>query len=195
MPESTSLRERRRTETAAAIVDAGRALFRDVGYAATRTGDIARSAGLSEATLFRYFPAKSSIALAATGDRMDLVLELLATQPDGVDAVEAAFGVVGALRVAELFGPDDPVVGEIALVVTEPELRPALDARINAASATAAEVFARRAGRSTPELVDRVQAHAVVGAVQAAAEAWLADIDGAPFLDVLTEAFGLLALR
>ncbi len=89
-----SLRERRRVETRAEIADAARALFAERGYQATRTSDIGDRAGVSDATLFRYFASKPGIALAAVTERVDLVLAHLADQPSDRGDLEAARAVL-----------------------------------------------------------------------------------------------------
>jgi len=53
--------ERPRTEREAAILQAATAIFSAKGYRAARTADIASSAGVTERTLFRYFPSKDKL--------------------------------------------------------------------------------------------------------------------------------------
>ena len=190
---SISLRERRRAETAAEIVHAARALFADRGYQETRTSDIASRAGVSDATLFRYFASKSDIALAGVAERVDFALERLAAQPTDLGELEAAQLVLSEVLDLSLFGPDDPAVAEIALVGVAPELLPALDSKINAAAEATAQVLASRSGRPRPTLRDRVHAHQIASAVQAAAETWFEDRSGPPFTALLAEAFAVLA--
>ena len=52
---------RPRTAKEAAIVDAATRLFGEKGYAGTRTADVAAAAGVTERTLFRYFPTKEKL--------------------------------------------------------------------------------------------------------------------------------------
>lgn len=52
---------RPRSAKEAAIVDAATRLFGEKGYAGTRTADIAAAAGVTERTLFRYFPSKEKL--------------------------------------------------------------------------------------------------------------------------------------
>lgn len=52
---------RPRTAKEAAIVDAATRLFGEQGYERTRTADIAAAAGVTERTLFRYFPSKEKL--------------------------------------------------------------------------------------------------------------------------------------
>ena len=52
---------RPRTTKEAAIVEAATRLFGEKGYVATRTADVAAAAGVTESTLFRYFPTKEKL--------------------------------------------------------------------------------------------------------------------------------------
>jgi AcrR family transcriptional regulator len=62
-----SLRERKKMETAARILDVSQRLFLDSGYGSTSIVDIAAAAGVSRASLFNYYNGKPAIieALAA----------------------------------------------------------------------------------------------------------------------------------
>ena len=53
--------ERPRTEKEEAILQAATAIFCAKGYRDARTADIAASAGVTERTLFRYFPTKDQL--------------------------------------------------------------------------------------------------------------------------------------
>jgi len=56
-----ALYSRPRTAKEAAIVEAATRLFGEKGYAGTRTADVAAAAGVTERTLFRYFPSKEKL--------------------------------------------------------------------------------------------------------------------------------------
>jgi len=70
MGTSTKLADR-----SAKIVDAAAQLFARQGYHGTSTREIAQHAGISENTIFRYFPAKEDLFWAALNSRFS-VLEL-----------------------------------------------------------------------------------------------------------------------
>ena len=53
--------EKPQTEPEAALIQAATRLFAERGYDATRTAQIAAMAGVTERTLFRYFPTKSAL--------------------------------------------------------------------------------------------------------------------------------------
>lgn len=64
-------RERRKEQTRADILAAATELFDEVGYDAARTAEIARRAGVSEPTVFRYFATKAEIAMAPFQEWVD----------------------------------------------------------------------------------------------------------------------------
>lgn len=53
--------EKPQTEPEAAIIQAATRLFGERGYDATRTAQVASMAGVTERTLFRYFPTKNAL--------------------------------------------------------------------------------------------------------------------------------------
>lgn len=57
------VRESRRLRTRHELLHYGLALFEDQGYGGTTIGDIARRAGVSERTFFRYFASKEELVL------------------------------------------------------------------------------------------------------------------------------------
>ena len=80
-------------------------------------GDVARRAGLSRQTLYRYFPSKDALVTAVVGaETTDLIEQVLAASADIEDpraSLEAALGT--ALRLVR----DHPLLDR--LVRTEPE--------------------------------------------------------------------------
>ena len=58
-----SARPSKRERTLAALLGAGLDLFERQGYEQTTVAEIARAAGVTEMTFFRYFPAKEHLLL------------------------------------------------------------------------------------------------------------------------------------
>ena len=79
-------------EKEAAIQAAAERLFAERGYAATRTADIAQAAGVTERTLFRYFPDKDALL------RRVLYPALLAMAGEPLEAPSFARWFDGLLR-------------------------------------------------------------------------------------------------
>jgi AcrR family transcriptional regulator len=55
------LRERKKSQSRAAIADAALAMFAERGFEATTVADVAKQAGVSPATVARYFTSKESL--------------------------------------------------------------------------------------------------------------------------------------
>ncbi|KAB2911631.1 MAG: TetR/AcrR family transcriptional regulator [Hyphomicrobiaceae bacterium] len=81
-----------KTDVRAKILQAALALFAEVGFAKARSGDICARAGISNGSLFHFFPTKEAIAVA-------LYVEAVASyQADLVAALEAGRTPAAALR-------------------------------------------------------------------------------------------------
>ncbi|HEX9285428.1 MAG TPA: TetR/AcrR family transcriptional regulator [Nitrospirales bacterium] len=65
-------------ERQASIISAAASLFAQKGFNGTTTREIARTAGISEALLFRYFPTKRALYAAILAEKVQLS-QLLAT--------------------------------------------------------------------------------------------------------------------
>lgn len=107
---STSMRSRaaRRVEIRAALLVAASDMFDEVGYDAARTGEIAKRAGVAQATLFRHFETKADLALhhlrGVVDDLVASVLErpLHESPYVAVSAVVSEPGVIAALTSDEV---------------------------------------------------------------------------------------------
>ncbi|MDH4093199.1 MAG: TetR/AcrR family transcriptional regulator [Betaproteobacteria bacterium] len=98
------------SEREVAIVRAAERLFAERGFAATRTADIAQAAGVTERTLFKYFPDKDALL------RRVLYPALLAAAGEPLEAPSFAEWFAGFLR-ARLEGASaDPNALRLVLV-------------------------------------------------------------------------------
>ena len=61
MSGEPSLRERKKELTRQAIADAAQRLFVERGFEAVTVAEVARAAGVSEGTVFNYFPTKEDL--------------------------------------------------------------------------------------------------------------------------------------
>lgn len=68
LPAEPSLRERKKNETRVRLVETAGRLFRELGYVETSVDRIAREAGVSLPTLFRYFPTKADLLFHGADD-------------------------------------------------------------------------------------------------------------------------------
>src|SRR5215469_17329630 len=91
MITQSSLRERKKARTRAAIREHALRLFRENGYQKTTVEDIAAAAEVSPSTFFRYFPTKEDVVLQ--DDMDDRLFEAFERQP-------ASLSPLAALRAA-----------------------------------------------------------------------------------------------
>ncbi|MBK8082373.1 MAG: TetR family transcriptional regulator [Devosia sp.] len=90
---STGLRERTRRAVRREIAETASRLFLERGYAATTIDDIAAVVGMSQRSVFRYFPTKEDLLL----EKFDLAAEQLL---DRLARIPAAEPIWSALRQA-----------------------------------------------------------------------------------------------
>lgn len=108
-----SLRSRKKAEKEHAIIEAATDLFREQGFEATRTADIAARAGIATGTLFNYAPNKRAVVVLIWKHRVKQLVEtvlaagLAAEGP--LDTVEAVFRPIFA------FYDEDRELGRVFL--------------------------------------------------------------------------------
>ncbi|MEE1761195.1 TetR/AcrR family transcriptional regulator [Streptomyces sp. SP18BB07] len=81
-PKPPGLRERMRATVRAEVTQVALRLFTDQGFEQTTADQIAAEAGLSRASLFRYFGTKEDIVLGGLEGDGQQVVEALAARPD-----------------------------------------------------------------------------------------------------------------
>ena len=77
------LRERRRQQTRARIVDAAAELFAERGFDEVSVVEIAQRAGVVEKTVFNHFPVKEGLVLATDPPMRAALLHAVASRPAG----------------------------------------------------------------------------------------------------------------
>lgn len=187
-----TLRERRSRETAELIVAAARRSFAERGYQATRVAAIANEVGVSEATVFRYFPNKSDLATVALRERWTMLAGRLADQPAELGELDAARNVLTDALDLELIGPEDPLLQEIELLGTTPDLDQAIPLLVNALADDIMFALARRQGRDEPSFRDGVMGRVIATAMWAASQWWFGN-PSRPISEWAAEAFDIVA--
>lgn len=163
------LRERRRLETQRELSDAALDLFELHGVHGTTVDDIARRAGTSQRTFFRYFATKEAAVFASSDDSARVVGDAIAAVRAGASVVEGIerswlnllerFDAhpdehIRALRIHRLVGAE-PSLLALALRNEADEADQLTDAAVDAAGADA-DVLGARAAVSTMALVLRL---------------------------------------
>ncbi|MFB1298563.1 TetR family transcriptional regulator [Mycobacterium sp. pW049] len=118
----TSLRERNRNRTLRDIEAAALDLFEQDGYASTTVDQIARRAGVSSATFFRYFGSKEEVLFVNEQDAVDELVALVAAREDREASLAALSEPVAAFAHSYLNDADAETRRATRLVMTTREL-------------------------------------------------------------------------
>lgn len=184
-PERTTKRAR----TLAALVDAGLELFEEQGYDATTVAQIARAAGVTEMTFFRYFAAKEHLLLDDPYD--PVLIAAIARQPHADPPfLRAASGVRAAWRA--LPQPETPMIRRrVRIIAQTPALRGAMWRSTGNTERAIVEQLV--ADGATPE-VARVAAASVLAALVAGLYSW-AESEDASLADAIEDALDVIVVR
>jgi AcrR family transcriptional regulator len=168
--EAGGLRERKKRLMRQQLTDTATRMFMERGFEAVRVTEIAEACGVSEKTVFNYFPTKESLVL----DRLEsTVASLKAGLADpALSPVQAALGILdselGAMT-SWLDGQADPAQASAAirrfgiLIQRTPALRAHQSDMMDQFTAVAAGILAGRAGMNPGDPEPQIAAAALLG--------------------------------
>jgi AcrR family transcriptional regulator len=164
-----SLRERKKRHTRQLLADTATEMFLAKGFDAVRVSEIAEACGVSEKTVFNYFPTKEALVMDRLDDASGALLAALADA--ALTPVQAALRVLDA----ELATMLDRLAGQKSFRAAAEQYRrfstlvwstPALRAHQNAVNervtAEAARIIAERTGREPDDPEPRITAAALL---------------------------------
>jgi AcrR family transcriptional regulator len=168
--DASTSRPSKRERTLGALVEAGLELFERQGYEATTVGQSARTAGVTEMTFFRYFPAKENLLLDDPYD--PVLIAAIGEQPvTDPSFLRAARGIRSAWRA--LPEPETPVIRRrVRIAAQTPSLRGAMWRSTGNTERAIVEQLV--ADGAAPE-VARVAAASVLAALVAGLFSWAED--------------------
>jgi AcrR family transcriptional regulator len=152
------------------LSDTATEMFLERGFDAVRVTEIAEACGVSEKTVFNYFPTKESLIL----DRLEGTMASVKTglADPGVPPVDAVLRILdqelGAMT-SSLAAHDDPAQASAAirrfgtLIWDTPALRAYQSDMMDQFTAVAAAILAERAGMSPDDPEPRIAATALLG--------------------------------
>lgn len=204
------LREDKKRRTREQIATAAYELFADRGFETVRVIDVANRAGVSEATLFNYFPAKEDLVLRDLSSYADSMLQTIRDRDAGQTLLDA-FAAYVDQRDGLLPADGERLATVSRVIVASPALlareRQLYDKYVTALAELVAQETAARAGDPRPKvvayalaglhrtLVETVRAQLLAGK-SATAASRLARRQLATALPLLTDGFaGYLQLR
>ncbi|HEX3514388.1 MAG TPA: TetR/AcrR family transcriptional regulator [Trebonia sp.] len=193
------LRERTRRAVQKEISDAGIALFVERGYEATTIDDIAAAVGVSQRSVFRYFPTKEEIVVGKFDFVAEEMLEVLRARPAGEPVWESL------RRVFDLLVPyvDAPGKHQVAepmqrIVFSTPPLFASYLQKLQQMQDAVVTALLERAETAAIPYADddpapRALAAAAFGCLVAAQHSWLAGGAKASFAETLDRAMATIA--
>lgn len=165
---------RPRRSSAEVLADAAAELFLEQGYARTTVDHIAARAGVSRATFFNYFAAKSDVMWLDLDAAVADLPQHLATSV-GTSAVRAV--EEGLLAAARAHDPDRVpwAIAQAEVMDVGAELVASVATRVTAQHQAVAAFVADRTGEQPGALWPQTVAGAMLGAAAAAFGVWVTD--------------------
>jgi AcrR family transcriptional regulator len=180
------LRERKKTETRAAIARAAVLLALERGPENVRVADIAAAADVSPRTYNNYFASIPEAICALVSDRALALADAVRARPANEPLAEAVTNAMLGVQEHDDFGK--PLV---RMITCDSVLRGEFFKAIVARDAALTRVIAERTGTTPDDLYPQVLAAAISGATRVAVHRWLND-DNADFGDVLRAAVAMV---
>jgi AcrR family transcriptional regulator len=112
---ATGLRERKKQQTRDDIARAAMRLFAKRGFDAVTVAEVADAAGVSEKTVFNYFPAKEDLVFPDGEARWAALLDAIRSRPPGTS-------VIDIFRAETHRFLDEVAAGEVEQIVARPRL-------------------------------------------------------------------------
>ncbi len=168
--EPTSLRQRKRARTRAALIAAALDLFERQGYEATTIDDIAAAADVSPRTFFRYFATKEEVAFG--DDVSSGLIALIAARPAEEPLLESVREVVAGSLTLVSVEDREALLSRLRLVYRTPTLRARRWEFQLEMGRIVGAMLAERRGLPPDDLGSRVTASAVFTAVEVAMDDW-----------------------
>jgi AcrR family transcriptional regulator len=158
------VRERRRQETRAKIIDAAAELFAERGFDTVSVMEIARRAGVVEKTVFNHFPVKEGLVFDADPPMRAALLDAVRRRPAG-ESVSAAAGSFVVAAVSLLGSPEAATgVAQMARVIRGSRTLQVREREILGDLTDAlAGLIAEETGAGPGEMEPWLAAHAVLG--------------------------------
>ncbi|MFC1402731.1 MULTISPECIES: TetR/AcrR family transcriptional regulator [Streptacidiphilus] len=163
------LTERRKAATRLEIAQEAVRLFTAKGVAATSAEEIAQAVGISQRTLWRYFPTKEQFVQPLLAAGIEQTAQRLREWRPGTPVLTGADAERAATATPEATAA---LRGLVRLTRHEDGLRAVWLQVHHQAEAVFAEAVAERAGRSPQDLESRVQAAMINSALRVAVEDW-----------------------
>jgi AcrR family transcriptional regulator len=158
MTAPTRLRERQKQQTREEIARAAMELFLARGFDAVTVAQVADAAGVSEKTVFNYFPAKEDLVFPDGEQRWMALLDKIGNRPPGTSLVEPFRMATHEFLDQVAKGRVDEITARPRLVMGSQALRDRLFVWWEQEAALLAPIIAEEVGGDSAHIVPAVVA-------------------------------------
>lgn len=175
-------------DAAGRLVEAALTLFAERGFDQTTAEEIAKAAGLTERTFFRYFADKREVLFHGSDELRDRLAALVADAPLSVSPIDA---VVAALKTAGTQFEERRQFARRrhAVIAASPELRERELIKLQTIASALAQALR---GHGVDDTAAVLAAEAGVAVFRVAFDRWVADSDRHHLSDVIEASLGEL---
>ncbi|WP_250027479.1 acyl-CoA-like ligand-binding transcription factor [Paractinoplanes maris] len=185
-------RDRKKQQTRAALMAAALRLVDERGLDHVTVEDISEAADVSPRTFFNYFATKDDALLGGPLPHGPSMHDRLLAVPSGVALVPALLEAISA-DIAEIQDQRDFWLLRLRVIKDNPSLVSMLVARGECAEAETIVAVAARTGLPADDLFPQLAATLTGAAFRTAMMRWATAGDGRDLLDLVREAFAVLA--
>jgi AcrR family transcriptional regulator len=191
----TTTRDIARSAVRAQLAQAAFDLFRREGFDTVTVTDLAEAAGVSRSTFLRYFGTKEDAVLVAFDAQGDKVADALRKRPASEDEWTALRRALDTV-IAPYHENSASTLDLTRLILDTPALCSRYLEKQQAWRPALAHALAERAGRpQSVTLTQAVRAAAALECLNVAVDRWADSEGGLDLVDLLDQAFAVLASR
>lgn len=190
--KGTDLRGRARENVRSQIAQVAFGVFAERGFDNVTATEVAKAAGVSRASFFRYFESKEDAVFVAQEEMGVNIAAELRLRPAGEDAWTAlrrAFDVA----VATYQRSPSEALARLRLIRCTPDLRAHQLERLAQWKEVIGAALAERLGLDEGDIKAEALVGAALGALDAASTRWAGSDGDADLIELLDEAFAVLA--
>jgi AcrR family transcriptional regulator len=190
--KGVDLRSKARASARAEIAEVAFRVFAERGFDQVTATEVAAAAGISRASFFRYFESKEDAVFVAQEQMGTKVAMALAARPAGEDAWAALRNALDPVLQTYQRSPEE-ALGRLRLIRCTPNLRAHQLERLATWREVIGAALAVRLGLAETDIKVEALVGAALGALDAASTRW-AESDGAEdLIELLDEAFAVIA--
>jgi AcrR family transcriptional regulator len=190
--KGVDLRSKARASARAEIAEVAFRVFAERGFDQVTATEVAKAAGISRASFFRYFESKEDAVFVAQEEMGTSVAMALAGRPAGEDAWTALRNALDTILETYQRSPEE-ALGRLRLIRCTPDLRGHQLERLAQWKEVIGAALAARLGLAASDIKVEALVGAALGALDAASTRWAASDGADDLIALIDEAFAVIA--